>query len=95
MTKEKKAVLLSGIVPGTFSVLDRCDNHYTTKTYSEKGWLVAGSFNLLFKIMYFMCIIPESPDYSYVFNSCQSTAFYYYGKPNCATWGTYVPQVSK
>ena len=25
-----------GIEPGTFCVLDRCDNHYTTKTSYEK-----------------------------------------------------------
>ena len=30
--QEKKVMFSPGIEPGTFCVLDRCDNHYTTKT---------------------------------------------------------------
>ena len=30
---KKKDVFSPGIEPGTFCVLDRCDNHYTTETY--------------------------------------------------------------
>ena len=34
---EVKTILFSpGIEPGTFCVLDRCDNHYTTKTAEKK-----------------------------------------------------------
>ena len=29
---EKKGMCLPGIEPGTFCVLDRCDNHYTIST---------------------------------------------------------------
>ena len=46
MTKKKKKVFSPGIEPGTFCVLDRCDNHYTTKTSCDKTWLVKKSFNL-------------------------------------------------
>ena len=30
MQKEKKDKVLPGFEPGTFCVLGRCDNHYTT-----------------------------------------------------------------
>ena len=36
MTQMKKEVFSPGIEPGTFCVLDRCDNHYTTKTPQER-----------------------------------------------------------
>ena len=32
MFLQKDAMFSPGIEPGTFCVLDRCDNHYTTKT---------------------------------------------------------------
>ena len=28
-----------GIEPGTFCMIDRCDNHYTTNTSCAYGWL--------------------------------------------------------
>ena len=34
--KENNFLFSPGIEPGTFCVLDRCDNHYTTKTRLKK-----------------------------------------------------------
>ena len=47
-TKEKKDKVLPGFEPGTFCVLGRCDNHYTTApTWSAASfpimWLLAMS----------------------------------------------------
>ena len=36
----KMNLFLPGIEPGTFCVLDRCDNHYTTKTW----WVIQLNF---------------------------------------------------
>ena len=39
--RKKFAMFSPGIEPGTFCVLDRCDNRYTTKTcWGEKGELL-------------------------------------------------------
>ena len=33
----EKALFLPGIEPGIWSVLDSCDNHYTTRTPQKSG----------------------------------------------------------
>ena len=34
--KCKKIIISPDFEPGTFCVLDKCDNHYTTKTQTER-----------------------------------------------------------
>ena len=39
-TDKKVEKFPPGIEPGSFCVLDRCDNHYTTKTSYGENWLI-------------------------------------------------------
>ena len=45
MLNNKKYLFSPGFEPGTFCVLDRCDNHYTTKTSYSTYSLTSGLCN--------------------------------------------------
>ena len=55
---DKKMTLFSpGFEPGTFCVLDRCDNHYTTKTDTENDTNNVYEYNVMLLNRYPVCSV--------------------------------------